>query len=227
MIKRGLFCETCLMGRSRLSWILIATMTKRLFATVLLPHLLLGAMLSSPAQEKPAPRAKSIAVTTEGDPKGDVKVAAENPLSRTPERFLAIAEKLKATGKYEPKNGSTYCNWFARDFVKELLGKSLPELDGQANEQLTKLSASPDWEKGILIYEENSSSKGTLKGKMAKELQEQQDSGKLILYCWKHPEWSMELPREQRQKMHGHIAVGQLEGQILGPSLLHSTSSER
>jgi len=183
-------------------------MTKKLFAVVLLAQTLLGVVLSSPAQEKPATPAKSIAPSTADDPRGEASAIAEKPLPRTPERFLAIAEKLKGTGKYEPKNGSTYCNWFARDFVKELLGKSLPELDGQANEQLTKLSASPDWEKGILIYEENSSSKGTLKGKMAKELQEQQDSGKLILYCWKHPEWSLDLPREQRQKLHGHIAVG-------------------
>jgi len=183
-------------------------MNKKLFATVLLPLLLLGAMLSSPAQERPAPLAGSIAVGTDDDPKGDAKVAAESPLSRTPERFLAIAEKLKATGKYEPKNGSTYCNWFARDFVKELIGKPLPELDGQANAQLTKMSASPDWEKGVLVYDPNTAGKNNLKGMMAKELQKQQDSGKLVLYCWKHPEWSMELPREQRQKMHGHIAVG-------------------
>src|SRR5262249_5570232 len=50
--------------------------------------------------------------------------------------------------------------------------------------------------------------KDNLKGMLAKELQDQQNQGKLILYCWKHPEWSMELPREQRQKLHGHIAVG-------------------
>src|SRR5207249_3823134 len=102
----------------------------------------------------------------------------------------------------------TYCNWFARDFVKELLGRPLPELNGQANDQITKLTASSDWEKGILVYQPNLTGKNQLKGMTARELQDQQDRGKLILYCWKHPKWSMDLPREQRQKLHGHIAVG-------------------
>jgi hypothetical protein len=125
-----------------------------------------------------------------------------------PDRFLSIAETLKASGKYEPKNGSTYCNWFARDFVKELLGQPLPELTGQANDQLTKLSASPDWEKGILVYGPGAAGKNGLKGMTAEELQPLQDRGKLVLYCWKHPQWSLELPKAERQKLHGHIAVG-------------------
>lgn len=164
-------------------------MIKKLFGATLLIQILFGTVLSSSAQEKP-----------------DAAPATDKP--RTPERYLAIAKKLKETGKYEPKNGSTYCNWYARDFVKDLLGVSLPELNGQANEQLTKLAASSDWEKGILVYKPNAPERNNLKGMMAKELQEQQDKGKLILYCWKHPEWSMDLPREERQKLHGHIAVG-------------------
>ena len=182
-------------------------MTKKLLGVVLLTPLLLATVPHSPAVERPAPD-KTDAVPTADEPKADAKPAGEEPLSRTPERFLAIAEKLKATGKYEPKNGSTYCNWFARDFVKELLGKPLPELNGQANEQITKMSASSDWEKGILVYKPTMLGKNQLKGMMAKELQDQQNGGKLILYCWKHPEWSMDIPKEQRQKMHGHIAVG-------------------
>jgi len=165
-------------------------------------------VVSSAAHERPAAPAKTIAVQTVDEPNADTKPTAEETLSRTPERFLAIAEKLKATGKYEPKNGSTYCNWFARDFVKELLGQPLPELNGQANDQISKMSASSDWEKGILVYQPTMSGKNRLKGMIAKELQDQQNSGKLILYCWKHPEWSMDIPKEQRQKMHGHIAVG-------------------
>src|SRR5262249_37506350 len=113
-----------------------------------------------------------------------------------------------ATGKYEPKNGSTYCNWYARDFVKELLGHPLPELSGQANEQITKMTASPHWERGALICKPDTPPRNGLKGMMAQELQDQQNQGKLILYCWKHPKWSMELSKEVRQKMHGHIAVG-------------------
>lgn len=184
-------------------------MTKKLLvAGLLTPLLLMGTMRLSPAQENPAAVVTTVAARTADEAKADVKPSAEKPLSRTPERFLAIAEKLKATGKYEPKNGSTYCNYFARDFVKELLGRPLPELNGQANEQLTKLAASSDWEKGILVYQTNSAGKNNLKGMTAKELQDQQDKGNLILYCWKHPEWSMEMPREQRQKLHGHIAVG-------------------
>ena len=132
--------------------------------------------------------------------------AQEKPAA--PDRFLAIAETLKASGKYEPKNGSTFCNWFARDFVKELLGGPLPELTGQANEQLTKLSASPDWDKGILVYSPGAAGKNGLKGMTAQELQPLQDSGRLVVYCWKHPKWSLDLPREERQKLHGHIAVG-------------------
>jgi hypothetical protein len=135
-----------------------------------------------------------------------IGLAQETP--RTPERFLAIAETLKSSGKYEPKNGSTYCNWFARDFVKELLGQPLPELTGQANEQLTKLGTSSDWEQGILVYSPGAPGKNGLKGMTAQELQPLQDSGKLILYCWKHPEWSLDLPKAERQKLHGHIAVG-------------------
>jgi hypothetical protein len=142
------------------------------------------------------------------EPMAPAKSAAEQPRPRTPERFLAIAEQLKATGKYEPRNGATYCNFFARDFVKELLGQPLPELNGQANEQLTKMAASPDWEKGILVYEPTALGKNNLRGMTAKELQAQQDRGTLILYCWKHPRWSMEMPRAERQKLHGHIAVG-------------------
>jgi hypothetical protein len=183
-------------------------MTTKVIGAAMLTGLLVGTLHSTPAQDKPAAPAQPTATPTADEPKSDVKPTTEKPLPRTPERYLAIAEKLKATGKYEPKSGSTYCNWFARDFVKELLGHSPPELNGQANEQLTKMTASPDWEKGILVYKPNTSGKNNLKGMTAKELQDQQDSGKLILYCWKHPEWSMELPREQRQKMHGHIAVG-------------------
>jgi hypothetical protein len=44
------------------------------------------------------------------------------PKRLCPEHRSVSWPLLKATGKYEPKNGSTYCNWFARDFVKELLG---------------------------------------------------------------------------------------------------------
>jgi hypothetical protein len=69
--------------------------------------------LSASAQEKPA-----------------TKPPAEKHPQPTPERFWEVARKLKDTGKYEPKNGSTYCNWFARDFVKDLLGEGLPELTG-------------------------------------------------------------------------------------------------
>src|SRR4051794_36436203 len=108
---------------------------RRLAATALVLLVLLAPVFPTPAQDKPAATA-----TTEPAP------------PRTPERFLAVAEKLVATGKYDPKNGSTYCNWFARDFAKELLGQALPELTGQANDQLTKLATSPDWEKGILVY---------------------------------------------------------------------------
>ena len=146
---------------------------------------------------------RSIPAEESTDP---AKPGLEGPHS--PKRFLEIAEQLKATGKYEPKNGATYCNWFARDFAKELLGKRLPELDGQANEQLTKMIASPDWEKAILVYDSGTPGKNGLQPMTAKELQERQDNGALIFYCWKHPEWSLELPREQRQKLHGHIAIG-------------------
>jgi hypothetical protein len=161
-------------------------------------------VLSIPAQEKSATLAKA----SPDQPKTEGRPPTAKPLARTPDRFLAIAEKLKATGKYEPKNGATYCNFFARDFVRELLGQPLPELNGQANEQITKMTASSDWEKGILVYKPTTTAKNNLKGMMAKELQDQQDKGTLILYCWKHPEWSLELPREQRQRLHGHIAVG-------------------
>ncbi len=183
-------------------------MTKKLFGAALFALLLLGTVLLGTAQEKPTAPVKPLTAPLANSPKPDAKLTPEKPPARTPERFLAIAEKLKDSGKYEPKNGSTYCNWFARDFVKELLGQSLPELDGQANEQITKMTASADWEKGILVYEPKMAVKNNLKGMMAKELQDQQDSGKLILYSWKHPEWSMDLPKEQRQKLHGHIAVG-------------------
>jgi hypothetical protein len=183
-------------------------MTKTLLGSAWVTGFLFATVLSSPAHGRPATPEKTVLVPAADEPKDDAKPAGEQTLSRTPERFLAIAEKLKATGKYEPKNGSTYCNWFARDFVKELLGKPLPELSGQANEQVTKMSASSDWEKGILVYQPTASGKNHLDGMMAKELQDQQNSGKLILYCWKHPEWSMDMPKEQRQKLHGHIAVG-------------------
>src|SRR5262245_15730258 len=102
-------------------------MIRNLFAAVLLTQLSFVAALPSLAQAGEASAKKEAK-----------KAEAEQP--RTPERFLAIAEKLKEGGKYEPKNGSTFCNFFARDFVKELLGKPLPELNGQANEQLTKMA---------------------------------------------------------------------------------------
>jgi hypothetical protein len=166
-------------------------LSRRFGAAFPLPLLL--AVVASPAQDKPAATAKP---------------AAETAPPRTPDRFLAIAEKLVATGKYDPKNGSTYCNWFTRDFAKELLGYAVPELTGQANDQLTKLAASPDWEKGILVYTPTATGKDSLKGMTAKDLQGRQDRGTLVLYCWKHPQWSPDMPREQRQKLHGHIAVG-------------------
>jgi hypothetical protein len=167
-------------------------MSTRRFGAAFSALLLLAVVLASRAEDEPATTAKPAAETT----------------SRTPERFLAIAEKLVATGKYDPKNASTYCNWFARDFVKELLGHPLSEMTGQANDQLTKLAASPDWERGILVYTPTEAGKDGLKGMMAKDLQARQDRGTLVLYCWKHPKWSPDVPREERQRLHGHIAVG-------------------
>ena len=183
-------------------------MTAKVFGAALLTQLFLWPVHSSPAQDRPATPAPPGAAPTDAGPKAESQPAADGPPARTPERFLAIAERLKATGTYEPKNGSTYCNWFARDFVKELLGRPLPELTGQANEQLTKMAASPDWEKGILAYTPTPAVKDGLRGMTAKELQDRHDGGALVLYCWKQPGWSPDMPREQRQKLHGHIAVG-------------------
>lgn len=176
-------------------------MNKLWFGSACVLVLVLGGLR---AEDKPAAAVKA----APGKASVEEKQADKPTPPITPKRFLEIAEQLKNTGKYEPRNGSTFCNWFARDFAKELLGHPLPELNGQANEQITKMTASPDWEKAALVYKEGMTGKNNLKGMTAKELQELQDKGKFVLYCWRHPEWSMEMPRAERVKLHGHIAVG-------------------
>ena len=147
-------------------------MIQRLFGMALFFVLLAWTARMSPAEDKPATPAKG----------ADAKLETGTITLYPKDQFWTIAEKRIKTGVYDPKNGSTFCNYFTRDFVKDLLGHPLPELNGQANDQITKMTASPDWEKAALVYKEGATGKNKLKGMTAKELQDLQDKGTLVVY---------------------------------------------
>jgi hypothetical protein len=114
---------------------------------------------------------------------------------------------------YGASAGATKCNYFVRDFLKELTGEDRPELAGQANDQIDQLSTSLNWESGELTLRDSDGElvlRETTSGRerTIAELQALQDAGKVVLYGWQHPSYRKDMPEKEREKFHGHIAVG-------------------
>ncbi len=55
------------------------------------------------------------------------------------EDLKAVAKKLAKEKRYAPSGKTTHCNQFVHDFAREVLNRSLPELEGRASGQLTQL----------------------------------------------------------------------------------------
>jgi hypothetical protein len=89
----------------------------------------------------------------------------------------------KEKSRYEAVGKTTHCSEFVRDFAKELLGRTLPELEGRAGSQADQLkaaAAAPDSKWRSLSFSDDP----TLAFKNAQDLA---NDGKLVVVAWKNP----------------------------------------
>jgi hypothetical protein len=96
-----------------------------------------------------------------------------------------IGKKLGVNEKsrYEAVGKKTHCSEFVRDFAKELLGRAIPELDGQAGKQADQLkaaAASPDSKWRSLSFSDDPAV-------AFKNAQDLANDGKLVIVVWKNP----------------------------------------
>jgi hypothetical protein len=108
-----------------------------------------------------------------------------------------VAKKLGVADKerYEAVGKTTHCSEFVRDFAKELLGRSIPELEGKAGDQCDKLkaaAASPDSKWRSLSFSDDAAV-------AFKNAQDLANEGKLVIVTWKNPHPTL--------TNSGHIAV--------------------
>jgi hypothetical protein len=108
-----------------------------------------------------------------------------------------IARKLGVDerARYEATGKTTHCSEFVRDFAKELLGRSTPELDGKAGEQSDKLrraaaSLESKWRSLSFLDDPTAAFQNA---------QDLANEGKLVVVTWKNPH-----PTETDS---GHVAV--------------------
>jgi hypothetical protein len=104
---------------------------------------------------------------------------------------LGVAERKR----YEAVGKTTHCSEFVRDFAKELLGRSIPELEGKAGGQCDKLkaaAASPDSKWRSLSFSDDPAA-------AFKNAQDLANEGKLVIVAWKNP--------HPTATDSGHIAV--------------------
>jgi len=108
---------------------------------------------------------------------------------------------LEGKGRYQPDGKETHCSEFVRDFAKELLGRTIPELEGRAGDQCDRLkaaAASPDSKWRSLSFSDDP----------APAFQNAQDlanEGKLVVVAWKNP--------HPTGSDSGHVAVVVPSGQ--------------
>ena len=100
------------------------------------------------------------------------------------ESFGKIASKLAGDAQYQPTaDGTTRCNYFVRDFAKQLTGTQPPELDGKANDQfaqLSKAAADKDSKWRSLSFESSPE-------KTFQDAQGLANQGKLVIVAWNNP----------------------------------------
>ena len=96
-----------------------------------------------------------------------------------------IAKKLgdEEKTRYKPDGKKTHCSEFVRDFATDLLGRDVPELDGQAGKQADNLKASaekPDSKWRSLSFPDDPLAAFQGAQALANE-------GKLVVVAWKNP----------------------------------------
>jgi len=110
-----------------------------------------------------------------------------NGYGQAADDLTARATELAGTQQYDKDpDGQTHCSEFVRDFV----GKDLPELQGQAKDQVDQLSQAQDWKQ--LAYDKDPQL-------ALRQAQLYANQGKTVIIAWKNPE-----PTEGNT---GHIAV--------------------
>jgi hypothetical protein len=97
----------------------------------------------------------------------------------------SIAKKLgvERTAHYQADGKKTHCSEFVRDYTRELLGRNLPELEGQAGDQFDRLrvaAASPDSKWRSLSFSDDPAV-------AFKNAQDLANEGKLVIVAWKNP----------------------------------------
>jgi hypothetical protein len=106
-------------------------------------------------------------------------------------KMLGIEQKAR----YKADGKKTHCSEFVRDFAKELLGRSVLELEGRAGNQFDRLMAAaalPDSKWKSLSFSDDPA----LAFKNAQDLA---NDGKLVIVAWKNPHATATDP--------GHVAV--------------------
>lgn len=96
-----------------------------------------------------------------------------------------VAKKLgvEEKARYQPVGKKTRCSEFVRDFARELLGRAVPELEGQAGTQADQLKAavaSPDLKWRSLSFSDDPALAFQNAQVLANE-------GKLVVVAWKNP----------------------------------------
>ena len=110
------------------------------------------------------------------------RVSQETIFRGSLEKF---AKKLgtEEKARYQPVGKKTHCSEFVRDFAKELLGRSIPELEGQAGNQSERLKAaasSPDSKWRSLSFSDDPAA-------AFQNAQDLANEGKLVIVAWKNP----------------------------------------
>ena len=104
-----------------------------------------------------------------------------------PVDITKAVETHKDEDKYGAKDGKTFCNFFVRDVVEDLLQQTRPEFQGNANTQFDNLSKSSDWKAQDFSQDPSG---------VFSRIHDQVNAGQLAIVAYKNPTGD-----------HGHIAV--------------------
>jgi hypothetical protein len=123
---------------------------------------------------------------------GHLRILRHGEKSRllTRENIAKTAKALAADPKYQPEGARTRCSQFVRDFARTLLGRDLPELQGQASDQFDKMKESPNW-KSLKFQDKPQGA--------FREAQDLANQGNLVVVVWKNP--------HPTATNSGHIAI--------------------
>lgn len=115
-----------------------------------------------------------------------------------PEDITNAVETHIDESKYGARDGMTFCNFFVRDVVEDLLQQTRPEFHEQSNIQFDNLSNSADWKAQSFSQDPSS---------VFSRIQDEVNAGQLAIVAYKNPTGD-----------HGHIA-------ILVPSSMENSST--